>query len=119
MTVRRLQPDGDITTRGDQFLTGRFEAGQTVSTRLRLFLKEYFRDITEGTPWFQEILGKGQSLETKEAALRRRIQQTPGVRGIISFDTDFDLQSRTYSVSASVLTNDGVIAIDETGLVNG
>ena len=119
MTVRRLQPDGDITTRGDQFLTGRFETGQTVSTRLKLFLKEYFRDITEGTPWFQEILGKGESLNTREAAIRRRMQQTPGVRGIISFDTDFDLQSRTYSVKASILTDEGAITIDETGLLNG
>ena len=53
MTVRKLDENGDIVTSGVQFITERDEIAQTVKTRLRLFLGEYFRDTTDGTPWFE------------------------------------------------------------------
>ena len=62
MTVRRLDDNGDIATSGIQFIGQAEEIAQTVKTRLKLFLGEYFRDINDGTPWFQQILGKGSSL---------------------------------------------------------
>ena len=57
MTVRLLDSDsdGDITTSGQQFTTEVEEIAQTVKTRLRLFLGEYFRDVTDGTPWWESI----------------------------------------------------------------
>ncbi len=119
MTVRRLSPEGDIVTGGQQFVSGQIEVGQTVQTRLRLFLREYFRDTSDGTPWFQDILGKGTALTSKESAIKRRIIQTEGVLSLISFDTDFDINSREYSVSASVLTEFGVVQLNEGGLING
>lgn len=110
MTVRRLDDNGDIVTSGEQFITGRDEIAQTVKTRLALFLGEYFRDITDGTPWYEQILGKFTSLDTAEAVLRVRISATPGAIRLTSFDTDFDLDSRTYSVTAGILT---IYGIDE------
>lgn len=105
MTVRRLDDDtGDIVTSGQQFIGGREEIAQTVKTRLALFLGEYFRDITDGTPWYEQILGKFANLNTAESVLRVRISATTGVIRLISFDTDFDIDSRTYSVTAGILT---------------
>jgi len=104
MTVRKLDDSGDITTSGTQFLNDQKEIAQTVTTRLRLFLGEYFRDILDGTPWFQDILGKGQSLDVREAAIKRRVLQTAGVLSIFEFNTDFDLQTRKYSVSMGIIT---------------
>ena len=104
MTVRKLDDSGDIATSGTQFLSNQKEIAQTVTTRLRLFLGEYFRDILDGTPWFQDILGKGQSLDVKEAAIKRRVLQTIGVLSIFEFNTDFDLQTRKYSVSMGIIT---------------
>jgi len=115
MTVRRLDENGDITTSGVQFITGTDEIAQTIKTRLRLYLGEYFRDITDGTPWFQSILGKGTSLNNKEALLRNRIIQTDGVHEITKFETEFDNDSRTYSITVNVLTDDGAV---ELGLSN-
>jgi len=111
MTVRRLDSDGDIATSGVQFLTDQEEIAQTISTRLKLFLGEYFRDINDGTPWFQQILGKGSSLGVKESLIKRRILQTDGVISIFEFETDFDLQARQYSVKAGVLTSFGQTTI--------
>ena len=115
MTVRKLDENGDIVTQGSMFLTGREEIEQTIKTRLRLFLGEYFRDITDGTPWFEQILGKGTTLSAREAALRNRIVRTPGVVRLTSFSTDFDLNTRTYSVTAGALTTYGLITVTENG----
>lgn len=115
MTVRRLDENGDIVTRGSVFLTGQSEVEQTIRTRLRLFLGEYFRDITDGTPWFEQILGKGASMSAREAALRNRIVRTPGVVRLTSFSTDFDLNTRKYSVTVGALTTFGLLTVTENG----
>lgn len=105
MTVRKIDPEtGDIVTSGTQFITGVDEIAQTVKTRLGLFLGEYFRDITEGTPWWESILGKEGTLSSKEAVLKNRILRTEGVTGLTSFSTEFDLATRQYTVKAGVLT---------------
>lgn len=116
MTVRRIgEESGDIVTRGQQFISEREEIAQTVKTRLRLFLGEYFRDIRDGTPWYEQILGKFTSLDTAEAALRNRIANTPGVIRLTSFSTDFDINTRAYSVSAGILTQYGLDEITLNG----
>lgn len=104
MTVRRLDENGDITTSGTQFITGRAEIVQTLNTRLRLYSGEYFRDITEGTPWFQSVLTKNTSLANKEAVLKSRILQTDGVLKLTNFSTDFNNVTRAYSITVGVLT---------------
>lgn len=122
MITRRLDASGDIVTRGQIFFDEREAIAQTCVTRLRLFLGEYFRDITDGTPWFQSILGKFESLNAVEAILRNRIVRTPGVVRLLSFSLDYDLASRTITVSSFVLTEFGEAevlfngAIDPAGL---
>lgn len=115
MTVRKLDESGDIVTNGALFLTGIDEVEQTIRTRLRLFLGEYFRDITDGTPWFEQILGKGTTMSAREAALRHRISRSPGVVRLTSFSTEFDLNTRKYSVTAGVLTTFGLLTVAENG----
>lgn len=115
MTVRRLDENGDIATQGQQFISGREEIAQTVLTRLRLFLGEYFRDITDGTPWYEQILGKFQSLSNAEAALRARIANTDGVIRLTSFEAAFDIASRKYTVTAGILTKFGVAEVTVNG----
>ncbi|BEU28765.1 MAG: Baseplate assembly protein [Edwardsiella phage MSW-3] len=110
MTVRRLDDKGDIVTSGVQFIGSREEIAQTVQTRLRLFLGEYFRDVTDGTPWFENILGKASDLAIKEALLRNRVAQTPGVIRLVQFSFDFDPADpkKTATVKAGILTQYGI-----------
>lgn len=115
MTVRALDANGDIVTREGRFIDGRAEIAQTIRTRLALYLGEYFRDIKEGTPWYEQILGKFVSLDIVEAALRNRISNSPGVVRIAAFATDFDLDNRKYSVTASVLTEYGILEVVYNG----
>ncbi len=109
MTVRRLDENGDIVTSGVQFISEREEIAQTIRTRLRLFLGEYFRNSQDGTPWFQDILGKGSTLTNKDAAIKRRIVQTDGVLQILTYDADYDINTRQYTVTGSVLTTFGEV----------
>lgn len=115
MTVRKLDENGDIVTRGQQFLTEREEIAQTILTRLRLFLGEYFRDTTDGTPWYEQILGKFTNLATAEAALRARIANTPGVIRLTRFTADFDTPTRKYTVTAGALTEFGQVEVSLDG----
>lgn len=117
MTVRRIQDDGDIATSGTQFLTDAEEIAQTIKTRLKLFSGEYFRNILDGTAWFEVVLGKGQPLELKEAVIKRRIIQTQGVASIFKFDADFDLNPRQYSISAGVVTPFGPVDLNIPSVV--
>lgn len=114
MTVRRLDPDtGDIVTSGQQFLTEREEIAQTIKTRLRLFTGEYFRDITDGTPWFEVILNKNSTLSAKDSAIKRRILQTEGVVNLVSFASDYDINNRSFTISAEVLTDFGLLELEQ------
>lgn len=115
MTVRALDDNGDIVTTGAQFITEQDEIAQTIKTRLRLFLGEYFRDITDGTPWYEQILGRNVNENAREASLRNRIANTPGVIKLLSFSTDFDIDARAYTVICSVQTNYGTVEISENG----
>lgn len=114
MTVRRIDPvTGGIATSGQHFISGIDEIAQTIRTRLELHLGEYFRDITEGTPWFQTILGKEGSLQAKEAAIRNRIIRTPGVVQITYFNADYTPENRTYRVTVEAMTIYGEMKLDE------
>lgn len=118
MTVRAINPvTGDIITNNVQFLTGVEEIRQTIETRLRLFMGEYFRDITEGTPWFQLILGKEKTLTSRDAAIKNRVINTDGVVKITAYNANTEYGSRSYNVSMSVLTKYGVTELKIEGVV--
>ncbi|MGL5726397.1 MAG: hypothetical protein ACRCYD_00865 [Plesiomonas sp.] len=116
MTVRKIDPlTGDIVTSGEQFITGQEEIAQTIQTRLRLYLGEYFRDITDGTPWFETILGKDTNRNAAEASLRNRIVRTEGVIRLTSFSFTADPVSRKASVTAGCMTKYGQIEVVYNG----
>lgn len=114
MTVRALDSNGDIVTSGVMFLTGKEEVAQTLKTNLKMFLGEYFRDITKGTPWYQSILGKNNSdnsLADKNAIIKNIILQTSNVVKLLKYDSEYDITTRKYSLECSVLSTFGEITI--------
>jgi hypothetical protein len=100
--VIRHFTEGDIVTSGDHFLTGKEATAQAITRRLKLFLGEYFLNISEGTPWFQEILGKS-SRDMAAANIKSRILDTDGVVALGAFSFDFDAKTRMITVNASVI----------------
>ncbi|MGH8709748.1 MAG: hypothetical protein ACREVA_00240 [Burkholderiales bacterium] len=86
--------------------------GQAVVTRLKLWLGEWYLDLTEGTPWQQAVLGKVRE-QSAEQAVRRRIARTQGVRQIDGWTFSLDRDTRLVTVSARVTTIYGQILITE------
>lgn len=110
MIIRRWDPStGDIATRGTQFLSGKNAVGAAIYHRLRMFFGEYFLDISDGTPWFQSILGK-KPQDTAEAVIKERIVTAPGVYALTSFSFDMDRETRKITIRASVLTDENAEA---------
>jgi len=94
---------GDIVTSGSRvFLQSKEETAAGIYHRLRMFLGEWFLDITDGTPWFQTILGKFDA-QAAEAALKQRIVTSPGVVAITRFRFGSDRNTRRITVDCTVL----------------
>ena len=96
---------GDIKTSGRQFVDGQQETARNIFYRLRLFLGEYFLDVSDGTPWFQGILGKAPQ-DVAETNIKRRILSAPRVAGIERFTFATDRRQRRLTVSSRVIDRD-------------
>ncbi len=79
---------------------------QRIDCRLRLVTGEWFRDLTSGTDYFGEILGKTTELQ-RRAEFRRRILSTEGVGSIVQLSFENDGATRTMSGEIIVLKDDG------------
>lgn len=86
---------------------------QSIRTRLGLWKGEWFLDTTEGTPYFQSILG-ANTLSTRDDAIRNRITETPGVYSLDEYSSSFDPDSRKFTVTATVTTKYGSTTVSET-----
>lgn len=58
-------------------------------------------DATDGTPWFQSILGKS-ARDIAEANIKQRILSTRGVMALNTFEMDSDTKKRKFTVSATL-----------------
>lgn len=116
MRVRKLDAKGDMTFGRGQanFFRDVPEApAQCVRTRLWLRLGEWFLDTSDGTPWNTEVLGKNTA-DTRDAAIRARIEGTTGVTSLDAYNSTFDPESRKFSVDAEISTAFGSSNVRET-----
>lgn len=105
MKYRKLDIHGDYTLgTGDDFYQDEPNAvGQAAMTRLRLFAGEWFLDVTDGTPWRTEVLGK-YTKDTYDTVISQRILSTPGVQGIAAYSSSYDAHARALKIIATLDT---------------
>lgn len=106
MRYRKLDENGDMVFGFGLagFYIGVPEAvSQSVLTRLRLWVGDWFLDETEGTPYSQAVLGVRKS-QTIEPAMRARILSTPGVTEIVSLNVVIDENKRTAIINSEINT---------------
>lgn len=115
MKYRKLDASGDyVLGSGADFLQDTPETvSQAVRTRLALWTGEWFADISDGTPWDTEVLGKYTSL-TRDAVIKERILGTAGVVSIDEYTSIFDGNTRALSVVATITTAYGTTTVDTT-----
>lgn len=119
MKYRILDADGDYSFgKGSQNITyGIYAVAQAIKTRLKLLKGEWWENIEEGTPLFQEILGASASPDRQmivDSIIKDRIIKTKDVLGIKEFSSEF--KNREYSFSCTAITRYGDIDVGDIGL---
>lgn len=100
-------------------ITGSNEVVQRIDVALNHYIEEYFINIPNGVPWYEEILGaKGGSSKISNI-LRTKILSVPGVVQIVSFRVNYNGVTRAYTVSSSVLVESGPGEPNELVTING
>lgn len=67
-------------------------------------------DITDGTPWRTEVLGKYTG-PTRDMVLRARILETPGVTAITAYDSALNRDTRAFTAQATISTQYGATTV--------
>lgn len=115
MRYRKLTNTGDMTfghQQADFYRDEPAAVAQSILTRLKLWLGEWFLDQSEGTPYQQAVLGK-HTKKSLEPAMRARILETPNVQSLDTFETLQDGETRRTTVLASVTTEFGAAHVVE------
>ena len=102
---------GDIylTPQGTDRLTNTLseEVAQWLYTMFRFFQGEWFLDLTQGVPWYQQILGFKVSTALVASILRQVIQRCPGISGTKQFS--LTSVGRNWKLNFAVQLSDGTI----------
>lgn len=109
MRVRAVAPNGDHQFgRSGIFLINTPQAvAQVVRSRFALWAGEWFLNTAEGTD-YNAILGFGTQL-TRDAEVQTRVLGTPGVTGIVAYDSNVD--GRRFAVELNLNTQYGAAAV--------
>ena len=106
---RKLDENGDYTFgRRNAFYFDTEAVAQAVITRLLHFKGEWWENLADGTPFFQEVAGHffsfAENPSRVDLIFSERILGTQGVKEITEFDSRIDTQTRTYSASITIVT---------------
>lgn len=110
MRYRRIDENGDYTFGNGKydFLVDIEAVPQAIKTKLNLFQGEWWEDLNEGLPFFQDIAGQFIKTEEDKDIVTRlycnRINDVEAVNSFLSLDADFDNENRKYSLTASIDT---------------
>lgn len=116
MRYRKLDASGDYSfghASADFYRDQPEAVAQAIQTRLLLFTGDWFLDTGEGTPWRQDVLGKGTQ-NVYDIVLQERILDTPGVLSIDAYSSQLNRDTRSLSISATVTTAYGTTQIQAT-----
>ncbi len=109
MRIRKWDSDGDMQAghgSADYYDDDALGVAQAVVQRLRLLKKEWFLDLTDGTKYVGGIIGKTNQT-TYDTIIKERILDTDGVDSIEDYESDFDGDTRTLTVTVTLNTEYG------------
>lgn len=88
---------------------------QIVQTRLLMFQGEWWKDLGDGLPLFQSILGNyggGKNPDAISHLIQARIVGTRFVTGVSNIVTQFNAVKRTFSFTCTVNTQFGSFQVN-------
>ena len=109
LTLDQFTHDLRITDGAFERIRGSDEVRQRIKVLLWHYFQEYFLNIPDGTPWYEDILGRTADAGVVDSILRQRILSTPGVLRINSLQLNYDGATRrmTPTVSVNVVSGPG------------
>lgn len=115
----QLDPQYDPIFDPNASLTDTDAVAQAILTRLKLFLGEWWENVTIGLPVFQSILGQlgsNQGLAAMTLAVQQNIEGGPYVTSVTDIKVSFD--DMALSITAKAYTQFGPIAINTAPALN-
>jgi len=115
LKYRKLDENGDSTFGNQSFVNGREAVAQAILTRLRLLYGEWWENTADGLPLFEKILGAYGGDNVREAVdliISERIQQTQNVTQLLTYESEFDANTRLYSANCTVDTAFGEFSLN-------
>lgn len=115
ITVQALDATGEPIMAGGQetFKTDLDAVAQIIGTTLKLWEGEWWEDRTQGTPYFQKILGTNRTVDGVAAVLKARIESVPYVISVTNVQCVISNRALIYSAQAN--TPFGVLNISTGG----
>lgn len=113
----RLDAENDPIFYPQAELTNLDAVAQAILTRLNLFQGEWWENLNEGTPMFQEIISQRASpggQQIMALALAQRVQGTPFVSGVTDMVVSFDPVKRKFQFRCTAQTSFGAVPVDFT-----
>lgn len=104
-----LTGDIDITGNAVKLTVDKEAIAQHLQCRYRTFLGEWFLDVDEGVPYYQEFFTKQANINALQSIMKTVAFETVGVTDITEFDFDFDNFKREIQFNLSVDSVDGPI----------
>ena len=89
-------------------------AAQEIATRWRMFRGEWFLDLREGVPHYQEILRKNPSASARiQQIARELILSVPGILDVAEVTVTVDRASREARIDFEARYQDGAVIRSE------
>ena len=117
ITYLRLDAEYDPVFEPSVALQDLYAVQQAIQTRLLLFQGEWWENLNEGTPMFQEIMGQRVNANSEQImalALSQRIAGTPYVTGVQNIEIQFDPAARALTYSALAQTSFGPVSVSSS-----
>lgn len=89
---------------------------QNLAIRLRFFRQEWYLDITQGIPYYQDVFIKGANLLQIESILKDEIVNTRGISEITRFESNYTAANRRFFVRFEALADSGESILKEMEL---
>lgn len=114
MIYRKLDNNSDYVfgSNKNSYIQGAEAVKQAVSTRLRQLIYEWWEDLEDGLPLWQQIIGSRDRIRA-EGIIRKRVQETKYVRSILYFVSDWDANIRNLTINIILDTEFGQIEVTE------
>lgn len=116
MTDLLLDSNGDLSiTNGLLDLTSTIseDTKQRLSIKFKTYLGEWYLDLSQGIPYFEEILKKGASKNLVDSIFKSIITNNPEIVQLNEFSSSID--NKIYYLNFKATTNSGdlVILVDQ------